>query len=106
MALIESTSSGGLAKGDLGTGSLVSSTVGASAPMTVLVGGIVAAFAATGVIATPAAFVLVAVGLAVWAIGYAAMSRHVHHTGAFAAFIRAETDKWAGVIRKANIKPD
>ena len=24
----------------------------------------------------------------------------------FGAFLRAETDKWAGVIRKANIKPE
>jgi len=95
--LIESTPAGGLAQGELSTGSLVSSTVGASAPMTVLAGGIVAAFAATGVVATPAAFVVVAVGLGVWAVGYAAMSRHVHNTGAFAAFIARGLGRIPGV---------
>jgi amino acid transporter len=65
--------------------------------MTVLAGGIVAALAATGVVATPAAFVVVAVGLAVWSIGYAAMSRHVHNAGAFAAFITSGLGRIPGV---------
>jgi amino acid transporter len=78
---------GGLARRRLGVGSLIFFTVSASAPMTVLVGGIVITFAVTGVVGTPLAFPILAVALALFAVGYAAMSRYVFNAGAFYAYL-------------------
>ncbi len=68
-------------------GSLVFFTVSASAPMTVLAGGVVATLAVTGVVGTPLSFAILAVVLALFAVGYAAMSRHVVNAGVFYAYI-------------------
>src|SRR5690606_24769097 len=55
--------------------------VSASAPLTVLVGGVLGAYAVTGVVQVPAAFILLtAVLLLVW-IGHVGMARHVRHSG-------------------------
>src|SRR3954454_9755376 len=78
---------GGLAQHRLGVGSFVFFTVSASAPMTVLAGGVVATLAVTGVVGTPLSFVILAVVLALFAVGYAAMSRHVVNAGVFYAYI-------------------
>jgi len=53
------------------------------APLTVAAGVIPTAYATTGLTGIPAAFVLVAVILAVWATGYVAMTRHITNAGAF-----------------------
>jgi amino acid transporter len=89
---VESTSPSGfgasaLARRRLGVGSLVFFTVSASAPMTVLAGGAVATFAASGVIGVPLSFPILAIALALFAVGYAAMSRHVVNAGVFYAYI-------------------
>jgi amino acid transporter len=76
-----------LSRDRLGVGSLVFFTVSASAPMTVLAGGIVATFAVSGVIGVPLSFPILAVVLALFAVGYAAMSRHVVNAGVFYAYI-------------------
>jgi amino acid transporter len=61
--------------------------VSASAPMTVLIGGIVGAFAVTGVAQVPAAFVLLtALLLLVW-VGHVGMARHVRHSGPLYAHV-------------------
>jgi amino acid transporter len=62
-------------------------TVSASAPMTVLAGGVVATLAVTGVTGTPLSFLILAVVLGLFAVGYAAMSRHVVNAGVFYAYI-------------------
>jgi amino acid transporter len=55
--------------------------VSASAPLTVLVGGILGGFAVTGVVEVPAAFLLLtAVLVLVW-VGHVGMARHVRHCG-------------------------
>jgi len=77
----------GLARGRLGAGSLVFFTVSASAPMTVLAGGVVAMFAVTGVTGVPLSFPILGIALALFAVGYAAMSRHVVNAGVFYAYI-------------------
>ncbi|MER7009430.1 APC family permease [Dactylosporangium sp. NPDC000555] len=51
--------------------------VGASSPMAVLAGGIVATYATTAVVATPLTFPLLGVLLGLLAVGYVAMSRAV-----------------------------
>ena len=76
-----------LSRDRLGVGSLVFFTVSASAPMTVLAGGVVATFAVSGVIGVPLAFPILAIVLALFAVGYGAMSRHVVNAGVFYAYI-------------------
>ena len=76
-----------LGRGRLGVGSLIFFTVSASAPMTVLAGGVTTTFAVTGVIGVPLAFPIIAVVLGLFAVGYAAMSRHVVNAGVFYAYI-------------------
>ena len=55
--------------------------------MTVLAGGVVATLAVTGVVGTPLSFLILAIVLALFAVGYAAMSRHVVNAGVFYAYI-------------------
>ncbi len=71
----------------LGVIHLVFFTVAASAPLTVLGGGVTATYAATGNAGTPLSFVLLALALALFAVGYAAMSRHVANAGAFYSYL-------------------
>jgi amino acid transporter len=71
----------------LGVVHIVFFTVAASAPLTVLGGGVTTTFAVTGVTGVPLSFLLLAVALALFAVGYAAMSRFVTNAGAFYAYI-------------------
>lgn len=89
--------SNGLARRRLGVGSLVFFTVSASAPMTVLAGGVVATLAVTGVVGTPLSYPILAVVLGLFAVGYAAMSRHVVNAGVFYAYISQGLGGAAGV---------
>jgi amino acid transporter len=71
----------------LGAGSLWVFAVSASSPLTVLVGGVIATYATTGVVGVPASFVLIAVALLLLATGYVAMSRRVPHAAPFFALL-------------------
>lgn len=71
----------------VGTLPLVSFLISASAPMTVLAGGVVATFAVTGVLGVPLSFPILAAALALFTVGYAAMSRYVLNAGAFYAYL-------------------
>jgi amino acid transporter len=71
----------------LGTGKLVFFTVSASAPMTVLAGGVVVTLAVTGNVGTPLSFLLLGAALGLFVVGYAAMTRYVDNAGAFSSFI-------------------
>jgi amino acid transporter len=55
--------------------------------MTVLGGGIVATFAVTGLLGVPLSFLILAVVLILFSVGYGAMSRYVFNAGAFYAYI-------------------
>jgi amino acid transporter len=55
--------------------------------MTVLVGGILATYALTGVVGTPLSFLVIAVALAFFTTGYVAMARHVPHAATFYAYL-------------------
>lgn len=66
---------------------LVFFTVAASAPLTVLGGGVTTTFAVTGNAGVPLSFLLLAVVLALFAVGYAAMSRYVANAGAFYSYL-------------------
>jgi amino acid transporter len=71
----------------LGVIHLVFFTVAASAPLTVLGGGVTTTFAVTGNVGVPLSFLVLSVALALFAVGYAAMSRHVSNAGAFYSYL-------------------
>ncbi|HEX6871649.1 MAG TPA: APC family permease [Micromonosporaceae bacterium] len=77
----------GLARKSLGGGALFFFSVGASAPMTVVAGGMVATYASTGVVGVPAAFPVLTAALTLFSVGYVAMARHVPHAGPFYAHV-------------------
>src|ERR1041385_539372 len=79
--------SGGLAKRRLGVIHLIFFTVAASAPMTVLGGGVTAMYGVVGSKGVPLSFAVLAVALALFVVGYAAMSRYVQNAGAFYSYI-------------------
>ncbi|MFG3710843.1 APC family permease [Micromonospora sp. NPDC047730] len=68
----------------------------AAAPLTVAAGGVTAGYAITGQISMPVAYLAVAVMLALFAVGFVAMSRHVVNAGAFYTYISRGLGKPAG----------
>lgn len=87
----------GLRRRRLGVVHLVFFTVAASAPLTVLAGGVTTAYAVAGNQGVPLAFLVVAAVLALFAVGYAAMSRHVTNAGAFYSYLAQGLGRSAGV---------
>lgn len=81
----------------LGVIHLVFFTVAASAPLTVLGGGVTTAFAVTGVPGVPLAFLILALTLAIFAAGYAGMSRYVANAGAFYSYLAQGLGRVYGV---------
>ena len=81
----------------LGVIHLVFFTVAASAPLTVLGGGVTTTFAVTGNVGVPLSFLVLAVALALFAVGYAAMSRHVANAGAFYSYLARGLGRTWGV---------
>ncbi|HEY8473115.1 MAG TPA: APC family permease, partial [Natronosporangium sp.] len=59
----------------------------AATPLTVVAGVITLAYAITGRLGLPLAFLLVGVLLSLFAVGYVAMSRYISNAGAFYAYI-------------------
>lgn len=88
---------GTLARRRLGVVHLFFFVVAASAPLTVLGGGVTTTFAVTGSKGVPLSFIVLAVVLAIFAVGYAAMSRHVANAGAFYSYIANGLGRAAGV---------
>lgn len=86
-----------LARDRLGIPSVVYFVLAGVAPLTVTAGVVTTAYAVTGVTSIPAAFILVAVVLCVFSVGYVAMSRHISNAGAFYAFISRGLGREAGV---------
>jgi amino acid transporter len=72
--------------------------IGASSPMAVLAGGIVATYASTGMIATPLTFLLLGVALALLAVGYVSMARNVPHAAPAYALLAHGFGPAAGII--------
>jgi amino acid transporter len=86
-----------LAKDRLGVPAVLFFVLAGVAPLTVAAGVIPTAYATTGLTGIPAAFVVIAVILAVFAAGYVAMARHIVHAGAFYAFITRGLGRVTGV---------
>jgi len=86
-----------LAADRLGVPAVLSFVLAGVAPLTVAAGVIPTAYATTGLTGIPAAFLVVAVILAVFSAGYVAMARRVRNAGAFYALITAGLGRPAGV---------
>ncbi|WP_224281644.1 APC family permease [Streptomyces sp. LS1784] len=89
-------SPGGLGRGVLGTGDIVFFVVAAAAPLTVMAG--VAPFAISfGGIGAPVAYLATGVVLALFAVGFTAMTTHVRNAGAFYAYVTRGLGRAAGL---------
>jgi amino acid transporter len=69
----------------------------AAAPLTVVAGSATTGFAVTGFVGVPVTYLAVAVILAVFAVGYTAMSRRLVNAGAFSAYVTHGLGKPPGV---------
>jgi amino acid transporter len=78
---------GALASSRLGIPAVMFFILSAIAPMTVVAGVVTTLYAVTGLSAIGAAFLGVALVLAVFAVGYVAMARHITNAGALYAFV-------------------
>jgi amino acid transporter len=87
----------GLAKKSIGTASMFWFCIGASGPMIVLAGSIVATYGTSKNIAVPLSFILLALVLSLFTVGYMAMSRHVPHAATFYAYLSRGVGRVGGV---------
>src|SRR5712691_3100396 len=81
------TVSQALARDRLGVPAVLAFILAGVAPLTVAAGLTPTAYAVTGLTGIPAAFLVIAVILALFATGYVAMTRYITNSGAFYAFI-------------------
>jgi amino acid transporter len=86
-----------LAKDRLGVFSVIMFSMTAAAPLLVVGGLVTAGWAATGITGLPLAFIVLGIILAVFSVGYIAMSRHVTNAGAFYSYIARGGSKPLGV---------
>jgi len=86
-----------LAKDRLGVAAVVFFVMSAAAPLTVVAGVVPTGIAVTGLTNISIAFFAMAVVLAIFAVGYVAMSRHIANAGAFYAYIAQGIGKPFGV---------
>jgi hypothetical protein len=77
------TVSRALARDRLGVPAVLFFVLAGVAPLTVAAGVIPTAYQTTGLTGIPAAFLVIAVILAIFSAGYVAMTRHITNSGAF-----------------------
>lgn len=78
-----------LKRGAMGVGSIVLLVVATAAPLSAMATAMPVAVALGNGVAVPGTYLLVALVLALFAVGYAAMSRHMTNPGAFFAYVTA-----------------
>ncbi|WP_344481429.1 APC family permease [Nonomuraea monospora] len=88
---------GALAANRLGAPTVVYFVLSAAAPLTVVAGVVTTGYAVTGITGLPIAFLVVGVVLAVFAVGYVAMARHLANAGAFYTYITRGLGRPAGI---------
>jgi amino acid transporter len=88
---------GQLQRRALGVPDLVFFIVAASAPLTAVAGGQAATYLVTGNRGIPFLFIPLAIILAIFAVGYAAMSHHVADAGAFYTYVTRGLGRIPGV---------
>src|SRR5262249_13126196 len=86
-------SSASLARNRLGVTAVIMFAMTAATPLLVVGALVVTAWAGTGVVGMPLAFVLIGIVLAIFAAGYVAMARHVVNAGAFYSYIALGANK-------------
>lgn len=86
-----------LASNRLGVFAVVFFVLAAAAPMTVVAGGATTGWAVTGVLGIPISYIAVALVLALFSVGYTAMSRKIVNAGAFYSYISRGLGRVAGV---------
>lgn len=91
----------GLSRKAIGGGALWVFAVGASSPMTVVAGGIVATYAATGIVGVPLSFLILGAAIALLTVGYVAMARHVPHAATAYALLSHGLGRSVGVAGAA-----
>ena len=79
----------GLARGTLGTASVAFFVVAAAAPLLVMAGVAPLAIGFGGV-GAPSGYLIAGVTLAIFAVGFTAMTKYIHNAGAFYAYISRE----------------
>jgi amino acid transporter len=77
----------GLSQRSVGGAELMTLGVCASCPMAVLAGSVVATYAATGVVDMAPSFILLGAALALFAVGFLAMTRDIPHPASFYALL-------------------
>lgn len=78
---------GGLGSGRLGTVTLVFMIIAASAPLTVLAGGVPTNFAVSGLLGVPWGYLALGLILVFFSVGYGVMSSQIQNSGAFYAYV-------------------
>jgi amino acid transporter len=86
-----------LRKTALGVPDIVFFIVAASAPLTVVAGGVASTYLVTGNAGVPLLFLVLGAILALFVTGYAAMSHHITNAGAFYAYVSQGIGKVVGV---------
>jgi len=81
----------------LGVSDIVFFIVAASAPLTVVAGGVAATYLVTGNAGVPLLFLVLGAILALFVVGYAAMSHYITNAGAFYAYVARGIGKIPGV---------
>ncbi len=77
----------GLKSGRLNTMALVFLIIAASAPLTVLAGGVPTNFAVSNLLGVPYGFLALGIVLVFFAVGYGVMSSQIQNSGAFYAYV-------------------
>ncbi|MBT0769937.1 APC family permease [Kineosporia sp. J2-2] len=83
--------------GTLGAGSIVFMVVAAAAPLTVIAGSVPLGIALGNGTGYPAMYAVAAVILALFAVGFVAMARHVPQAGAFYSYVEQGLGRGAGL---------
>ncbi|MGY1694297.1 MULTISPECIES: APC family permease [unclassified Geodermatophilus] len=83
--------------GRLGAGAIVFMVVAAAAPLTVIAGSVPIGIAAGNGAGYPAMYVVAAVVLLFFAVGFTAMTRHVPNAGAFYSYVGTGLGRGAGL---------
>ncbi|NMO02681.1 APC family permease [Gordonia sp. TBRC 11910] len=97
MATNQETSQPTLAKGTLGTTSIAFFVVAAAAPLFVMA-GVAPLVIGFGGVGAPSAYLIAGAALAIFAVGFTAMTRYIHNAGAFYAYIARGLGSTAGII--------
>lgn len=86
-----------LSKRRLGVPAITLMIIAASAPLTVVAGGVPTSFAVTESMAVPVGFLILSVMIVIFAVGFTAMGRHITNSGAFYAYVSQGIGRPLGV---------